>query len=192
MRIFSSRRGRLFLVDGLGRLLHQADDIAHAQDAAGEPIGVKRLELVELFADAGKFDRALGHFAHGKRRAAAGVAIELGEHQAGESEGLVKMGGHAHRLLAGGGIGIRAKPPAAAEIPADSLIRDQSLVDFLPAGGIEDLDVAALLVGPFQGHFRHLEHVVSARRRPKYRHADLAGECGELIDGCRSLQDRRR
>ena len=71
----------------------------------GEAIRVKGLELVELFADAGELDRPLRDLAHRERRAAAGVAVELGEDEAGDAERLVEMRGHADRLLAGRGIG---------------------------------------------------------------------------------------
>ena len=52
---FSSLRGELFglvLVGGLGGLLDQADDVAHAEDAAGDALGVERLERVDLLAGA--------------------------------------------------------------------------------------------------------------------------------------------
>ena len=117
VRIFFSMRRGFLLVDGLRGPLDQAERFAHAEDAAGEAVRVKRLELVELFADAGEFDRALGHLAHGERRAAAGIAVELGEDEAGDLEGVVEMGGHAHRLLAGGGVGRPAALRGAGGIP---------------------------------------------------------------------------
>ena len=67
--------------------------------------GHKGLELIQLLAHAGELDRALRHFAHRKRRAAARIAIELRQDDARQPERVVKMRGHADRLLAGRGIG---------------------------------------------------------------------------------------
>ena len=47
----------LLLVDGRLRRLDQADDVAHAEHLADEPLGVERLELVELLALADELDR---------------------------------------------------------------------------------------------------------------------------------------
>ena len=66
---------------------------------------MKRLELIELLAHAGKFDRPLRDFAHRERRAAARIAVELGQDEAGDVQRFVEMRRHAHRLLAGGGVG---------------------------------------------------------------------------------------
>src|SRR5437868_5899694 len=43
---------RLVLVGGLGSAFDQADDIAHAEDAAGDALGMERFERVDLLADA--------------------------------------------------------------------------------------------------------------------------------------------
>ena len=67
----------LVLGDGRLRLLDQRQDVAHAEDPRGHPVGVEPLELVELLAGRGELDRPAGDRAHGQRRAAAGVAVEL-------------------------------------------------------------------------------------------------------------------
>ena len=43
-----------FLLDVLLHFVDQREHIAHAENARGQPVGIKRLESVELFADAGK------------------------------------------------------------------------------------------------------------------------------------------
>ena len=86
---------RFFLVDGrLGRL-DQADDVAHAEHLADDPFGVERLELVELFALADELDRHARDLPHRQRRAAAGIAVELGHDHAVEFERLVEGAGEA-------------------------------------------------------------------------------------------------
>ena len=81
--------GVLFVGLLLGAL-DQRQDIAHAEDALGEPVRIERLERVGLFAGADELDRHAGDGADRKRRAAAGVAIHLGQDQAGDAEPLVE------------------------------------------------------------------------------------------------------
>ena len=50
--------GGLLLVDDLLEVLHQADDVAHAEHAARHALGAELFELVELLADAGEAHRA--------------------------------------------------------------------------------------------------------------------------------------
>jgi hypothetical protein len=61
--------------------------------------------------------------------------------------------------------------------------RDQALVDFLAAGGVEDDDGALLGLGPGERLFGHLDHIGLARFRGKAGNIDLPGEDGELVNG---------
>ena len=146
-------RGFLF-VDGLGGFLHQADDVAHPENPARQTIGHERLELIELFADAGELDRALRHFAHRERCAAARVAIEFRQDDAGDAERFVEMRRHADRLLAGRRIGHEQHFLRLEEFLELLDFLDQRGVDFLPAGGVENLDVTGLLRRPFETRSR--------------------------------------
>jgi len=47
----------LVLVGGFGGALDQCDDIAHAEDAASDAAGVKRLQRVDFLAGADEHDR---------------------------------------------------------------------------------------------------------------------------------------
>ena len=69
-------------LDRLGGALDQADDVAHAEDSAGDAVGVEGLELVERLADAGELDRLAGDRAHRERRAAARIAVHAGQDHA--------------------------------------------------------------------------------------------------------------
>ena len=71
-------------VHRLGGALHQADDVAHAQNARGHALGVKRLEILQLFAHAGELDRLARDRLQTQRRAAARVAVQLGQDRAGD------------------------------------------------------------------------------------------------------------
>ena len=96
---------RLLLVDVLLRLFDEAEHIAHAQDAGGHAVGVEGLEHRRAFRPCPTnlmglpVDRA-----DGERRAAAGIAVELGEHDAVDAERLVERGGGVHRVLSGHGV----------------------------------------------------------------------------------------
>ena len=86
-------------------LLDQPDDVAHAEDAAGDAVGMERLERVELLADADQLDRPAGDRAHRQRRAAARIAVDPGQHDAGDAGALVEGLGDVDRVLAGHGVG---------------------------------------------------------------------------------------
>ena len=104
-RIRSAAFARLLGVDIRGGLLDQADDVAHAEDAAGDARRVEILERVELLAGADQLDRLAGDGAHRERRAAAAVAVDAGEHDAGDADALVEGLGEVDRVLAGERVG---------------------------------------------------------------------------------------
>ena len=81
-------------------LLHQGEHIAHAEDAAGHALGVEGLQGLHLFAGADELDRGAAHLADREGGAAAAVAIELGQHGAGEADLVVEGAGEFGRLLA--------------------------------------------------------------------------------------------
>ena len=83
----------------------KAEDVAHAENAVGDAVRMKRLEGVGLFADADELQRLAGDGADGKRRAAAGVAVHLGQDHAGDAQALVELVGGLHGVLAGHGVG---------------------------------------------------------------------------------------
>src|SRR5215213_1084372 len=68
--------GFLFVSMLLGAF-DQRNDVAHPENAAGEPLRVERLKCVDLFSGADKFDRNAGDCADRKRCAATGVAVHL-------------------------------------------------------------------------------------------------------------------
>ena len=90
----------LLLIDDVFEVLHQADDVAHAEHAARHALGAELLELVGGFAHAGEHDRRAGDLLDAERRAAARVAVELGQHDAGDAEPLVERARGLDRVLA--------------------------------------------------------------------------------------------
>ena len=77
-------------LEGLLGLLDERDHVAHAEDAAGQAVGVERLEVVELLAGGGEGDRLADDLLDRQRRTTAGVAVELGQDHAVERERLVE------------------------------------------------------------------------------------------------------
>ena len=67
---------------------------------AGVPLGIEHLEAVDLLADAGELDRRAGDLPHRQRRAAARVAVELGQDDAGQRQRLLERLGGVDRVLA--------------------------------------------------------------------------------------------
>ena len=81
------------------------DDVAHAEDAAGDAARVEVLERVPLLADAHQLDRLAGDGAHGQRGAAAAVAVDAGQHDAGDADPGVEGLGGVDGVLAGQRVG---------------------------------------------------------------------------------------
>ena len=84
-RFLGQLLGLLAVERGFG-FLDERKHVAHAEDAADDAIGMERLEGVRLFAHADELDGLAGDVANRERRAAAGVAVHLGQDHAGEPE----------------------------------------------------------------------------------------------------------
>ena len=160
--------GLLGVEDLLG-LLDEAQHVAHAEDAAGHPVGVEDVEVLELLAGGREQDRHAGDLAHRQRRATAGVTVELGQHDAGEADAL------AERL--GGGDGVLADHRVEHEdhfVGVDGVadrrgLAHQLLVDAEPAGGVDDDDVVVLGLGLGQARSGDGDRVAVASRARSLR-----------------------
>jgi hypothetical protein len=82
---------------------------------------------------------------------------------------------HAHRLLAGSGVGHQQYFLGLEEIPQRFDFFDKHLVDLLPTGSVEDLDVAILLARPIEAEGRHPADILFVRWRSENRHSNLPG-----------------
>src|SRR5919201_4342039 len=96
---------RLFLglrsVDVLLRLLHEREHVAHPEDAPGEPVGMERLERVELLPGPQELDRHAGRGADREGRAPARVAVDLGEDESSERQSGAELARRANGVLPG-------------------------------------------------------------------------------------------
>ena len=152
--------------------------------------GVERLETVEFFAHAGEVDRLSGYVLGRQRGAAASVAVELAQHQAGNPHPLVEGAGHRQRLLAGHGVDHQDLFARLKPVGQRCQLIHQGFVDLQAPGGIDDHQVAEILsqerleafLGAFGGFVvLDLEH----------RDADLLAEHSELLARRGSLGVRR-
>ncbi len=101
------------------------------------------LEGIGLFADAEELDGLAGDVTDGEGRAAAGVAVHLGEDDAGEAEALVKVCGGVDGVLAGHGVGDEENLAGVEELFEALHLAHQVFVDVEAAGGVDDEGVAA-------------------------------------------------
>ena len=106
-------------------------------------IRMKRLEGVRLFAHADELDGLAGDVANRKRRAAARVAVHLGQHHARQSKPRMKILRGVHRVLAGHGVGDEENLLRREKFFQALHLGHQFLVDVQPAGGVDDQRVAA-------------------------------------------------
>src|SRR6185437_8394680 len=170
----------LFLVGGLGGLLDQADDIAHAEDAAGDAAGMERLQRLDLFAGADKDDRLAGDVAHRQGRAAARVAIGAGQDDAGEAGAVRERLGDVDRVLAGHRVGDEQGLVRRRRVANGGDLDHQLLVDVEPARRVEQDYVVAFGAADLHGPLGDLDRALALDDRQRVD-LDLAAELGELL-----------
>ena len=101
------------------------------------------------FAAAGERNRHADDRHHRQRRAAARVAIELGEHDAGDADAAVELAGALDRVLPGHRVGDVEQVRRLHGVLDRLQLDHQVVVDVQPAGGVDDDGVVAL--GPGLG-----------------------------------------
>ena len=163
---------RLFPVDFFFRLLDERKNVAHAENAADDSVGMEGLDGIVFFADAEELDGLPGDLANRQSGAAAGIAVHLGEHDAGERELVVELLGGVDGILAGHGIGDEENFLRIQQ-PLERLhLVHQLLVDVQAAGGVDDEHVAAAVDGFAARFFRQaLDRGGVRLRRPRLHKA---------------------
>ncbi len=173
---------RLFQVDGFLDALDQAEHVAHAEDARHDAFRQKWFERIVLFADADELYRRAGDFANGKRSAAAGVAIHLGEDHAGDAEALVKFAGGADRVLTDHGVSDEEQLGRIQFVLQVGEFFHQLVVDVQAAGGVDQDHVAGGQFRFAHGAAHDFERLVGAGAGPD-RSAGGFGDLRELLAG---------
>ena len=109
--------------------------------------GMEVFKPFELFAGAHELDRLAGDGAHGERGTAAAIAIDAGEHDAGNADLLIEGAGEIDRVLAGQRIGDEQCFIGLADVAHGCRFGEQLFIDMKAAGGIEHHDVVAAACG---------------------------------------------
>ena len=180
-----SRLGLLLVVDLFG-LLDQREHVAHAEDARRHPLRVEHIELVDALPETDELDRLPGHLASRDRSTAAGVAVELGEHQAGQVGVFEEAVRNVDGFLTGHRIEHEQHLVGRRSLPDGREFLHQVLVDLEPAGGVDDHDVGAVAPGLLECRLhepRRLGLPVDVDR-----HVDPLAERLELVDRRRALE----
>ena len=155
----------LFLIELLLRLLDERHDVAHVEDTRGHAVRVEDLEVLQALTVGGEQDRLAGHGRHGQRGTTAGVAIELGEHHAGEVHAFVKGLGGLDGVLADHRVDDEQDFVGTHGIANVASLLHQLLVHAQTTGGIDDHRVVELLLGEFDGIAGHLHRVAGGLAR---------------------------
>ena len=172
--------GDLLGVHGLLDALDQREHVAHAQDARDDALGIKRVQRVVFFARAHEFHRRSRHFADGKRRAAARVAVELGQDDAGQAEPLVKFAGGADRVLPDHGVRHEQDFRRRKLALQRAQLFHQRVVNVQAAGGVHEDHVVRGKLGFANRAAHDFERLVGARAGPA-RNVDGLGHLRKLF-----------
>ena len=123
------------------------------------------LEVLQPLAIGCEQDRLAGHGRHGQRGTTAGVAIELGEHHAGEIHTLIERLGGLDGVLADHRVDDEQDFVGVHGIADVASLLHQLLVHAQTTGGIDDHRVVELLLGEFDGIAGHLHRVAGGLAR---------------------------
>ena len=181
---------RLVLVDRLLGLLDERQHVAHPEDPLRHPVGVEALEVAELLARRGEHDRLAGDGLDRQRGAAAGVAVELGEHHAVELRDVGELLGHVHRVLAGHRVDHEQDRVRAHALLDPAELLHQRLVDVQPAGRVDDQHVLAVARRLLERPARDVDRVLVGALLV-HRRAGLGADLDELLDGGRAVDVAR-
>ena len=141
-------RGHLRGLVGVERLLgllDQGEHVAHAEDARGHPVGVEDVEVLELLAVGREHDRPAGDLRDRQRGTTAGVAVELGQHDAGEADAVEERLRGGDRVLADHRVDDEQDLVGLDGVADVGGLLHQLGVDAEAAGGVDDDDVVELL-----------------------------------------------
>jgi len=106
--------------------------------------GVKQLDVRQLFAGPDELDGLACGVGDGQGRAAAGVAVQLGQDHAADVQRLVELIGHVDRFLAGHAIHHQQNFGGVDHVADVHQLLHQELVDLQPASGVHEDQVVAL------------------------------------------------
>src|SRR3954451_2921084 len=136
--------GGAALVHLLLGLLDERQHVAHAEDPLRHPVGMEALERVELLAGRRVEDRLAGDGLDRQGGAAAGIAIELRQHDAVEVGDLGEALRDVYGVLAGHRVDDEQDVVRLRSLADLGELLHQLLVDVEPAGGVDEEAGAAV------------------------------------------------
>ena len=151
---------------------------------------MEALEVGQALTGGGEQDRSTGDAAHGQGRAAAGIAVELGEDHTGEADAVAESDRCVDGVLTDHGVQDEEDLVRGDRIAdADRLVHHLS-VHTQAAGGVHDDDVVAAgarVLDTGAGHGHRVAHAVAGLRRP-HVHPRALGDDAQLGDGIGALE----
>ena len=176
----------LFGLEGLLRAFDEGHDVAHAEDAARDALGLEGLDRVHLLAQADEADRLAGDRAHRQRRAAATVAVHPGQDDARDADLAVEFGGDVDGVLAGEAVDHQQRLARLGDVADGLHLVHQDFVDMQASGGVEEDDVIAAEIGLGLGALGDLDGGF-ALDDGQAVHADLGAQDRQLLHRRRAV-----
>ncbi|EQD31148.1 branched-chain amino acid aminotransferase/4-amino-4-deoxychorismate lyase, partial [mine drainage metagenome] len=122
-------------------LLDQADHVPHAQNARGHALGIEWRQGIGLLSDAHEHDGLARDLAHGQRRSAAGIAVGLGQYDAGQLERRREGSRRVDGVLPRHGVDHEQALRRMNGLIDLTHLFHERLIDVQPSGRIDDEDV---------------------------------------------------
>ena len=135
------------LVDRLLGLLDERQHVAHAEHARHDAVGMKQLEILEPLTAADERDRHADDRDDRERRAAARVAIELRQHDAGHADAAVELARALDGVLPGHRVGDVEQVRRLHGVLDRLQLVHQLVVDVQAARGVDDDRVESFGLG---------------------------------------------
>ncbi|MCY1219796.1 hypothetical protein D9M72_317860 [compost metagenome] len=179
----------LLAVHVLLGLFDQAEHVTHAEDARSDAVGVEGIEGFGLLAHAKELDRLASDGAHRERGTAPGVAVDLGQHHAGQRQGVVEGLGGVGGVLAGHGVD---HEQSFHRLDGGMHLLDlvhHLGVDVQAARGVDDDHVDELQLGFANRRLGDI-HRLLAGIGGEEGDADVIGQGFQLFDGRRAVDVR--
>ncbi len=145
------------------------------------------LELVELLADAGELDGPGGDLGHRQRGTAAGVAVELGQDDAGEVDGFLEGLGDGDGFLADHRVDDEQRLDGVDGGLDVGRLLHHLLIDVGAPGGVDDDHGHAQALGLRDRVLGHLDRIALGEGGVD-GHADPFAQHPQLLDGSGALQ----
>ena len=174
-----------FLIELLLRTFHEADDVAHAEDAVGHSFGVEGVEGFHLLACADKFDWLVNNGADGQCCTTAGVAVEFCEDDSVDFQTFVEHLGSGYCFLTNHRIDYEEGFLRVDGVFDVAYLNHQFFVNRLTSGCIDDDYVVAVCLGELDGVLCHFDRVGGSFFQVAWN-AYLLGKYAELFHSCRT------